>query len=618
MKCENSNSKRTYNTRAQMVFFFLQGCKKYFALSIFFVCLLVLFELVNPKIIGYTVDYIIGDEEKIPQFLLEFVEKIGGRGYALSHLWIFSLIVIGIAFIGALCRYFFRLFNAMGAESLVKRMRDQLYLHITHLPYAWQDVNKTGDIIQRCTSDVDMIKNFISEQMTNLFRMIVMITLALFFMARVHGTLTIAAAVFIPIVIGYSFFFHKKIGESFEKVDTEEGKLSAIAQENLTGVRVVRAFGREKYERDRFESKNESYTNFWVYLMRLLTTFWVTNDVISGAQMITVLSLGAYFAVQGDLSAGDYVAFLSYNGLLVFPVRQLGRVVSEMSKAGISIDRIRYIMNSKVEEDKENAVDFPGSGDIEFKNVSFCYEMEGQNPGETILSEQVLDDVSLTIKKGQTVGILGGTGSGKSTLVHLLDALYELPKNQGSITVNGVDIRDMKKSELRAHIGMVLQEPYLFSRSIEENIKIAKDSATHEDVEKAVATASLSGSIHKFKDGYETYVGERGVTLSGGQKQRTAIAQMLIRTPDIMIFDDSLSAVDSQTDAKIRHGLKEAGKDATVILISHRITTLMQADQIFVLENGKIVERGTHEQLVALDGNYKKIFDLQSASSKEV
>lgn len=616
MKCENYSSKDTYDTRAKMVFFFLKGCKRYFALAILFVCLLVLFELINPKIIGYTVDYIIGDEEKIPSFLLSFVEQIGGRGYALSHLWIFSLIVIGIALGGAICRYCFRLFNSMGAEHLVKRMRDQLYEHITHLPYAWQDVNKTGDIIQRCTSDVDMIKNFISEQMTNLFRMIVMIILALYFMSKVHGILTLVAAAFIPIVIGYSFFFHKKIGESFEKVDTEEGKLSAIAQENLTGVRVVRAFGREKYERDRFETKNESYTNFWVYLMRLLTTFWVTNDMLSGTQMITILSLGAYFAVKGEMSAGDYVAFLSYNGLLTFPVRQLGRVVSELSKAGISIDRIRYIMNSKVEEDKADALDFPGNGDIVFENVSFCYEMEGKNPGEMVLSEPVLSGVSFTIKKGQTIGILGGTGAGKSTLVHLLDGLYELPKENGSIRINGVDIRDMKKSKLREHIGMVLQEPYLFSRSIEENIKIAKAEATHADVERAVEIASLSSSIHKFKDGYETYVGERGVTLSGGQKQRTAIAQMLIRKPEIMVFDDSLSAVDSQTDAKIRKGLKEAGKDSTVILISHRITTLMQADQIFVLEDGRMIESGNHDSLMAQGGNYKKIFELQSAQQE--
>lgn len=603
--------KRTaYDTRLQMIMYFLKGSKRYFALAVFFVFLLVLFELVNPKIIGYTVDFIIGDEASIPAFLLAFIGRLGGREYMLGHLWILAGIVILIALVGAACRYAFSLFNSMGAEHLVKRMRDCLYGHITHLPYSWQDQNNTGDIIQRCTSDVDMIKNFISEQLTNLFRMIVMIIFALTFMARIHVWLTVAAAVFIPVVVMYSLLFHNKIGQSFEKVDTEEGRLSAIAQENLTGVRVVRAFGREKYEKDRFEKKNEGYTFFWVDLMKLLSSFWVINDLISGTQTLTILSLGAYFTVQGQMSAGSYVAFLSLNGLLTFPVRQLGRVVSEMSKAGISIDRIRYIMNSQVESDDAQAVDFPGNGDIEFSHVSFDY-------GELADYKPVLVDVDFTIKKGQTVGILGGTGSGKSTLIHLLDGLYELPKEKGTIRINGVDIRKIKKSELRKHIGMVLQEPYLFSRSLEDNIKIAKAKASHADVEKVVETASLSGAIKKFTDGYQTFVGERGVTLSGGQKQRTAIAQMLIRGSEIMIFDDSLSAVDAETDAKIRSGINSASKDATVILISHRITTIMQADLILVLEDGKIRESGSHDELIAKDGVYKHIYDLQLAQGDE-
>lgn len=598
---------KKFKNRTQILLYFLRGSKRFFALAVVFVILLVLFELVDPKIIGYTIDIVIGDMESIPSFVTNFVESMGGRNYLLEHLFYVSAIVVGIAIFGACFRYCFSLFNAMGAERLVKRMRDTLYEHISHLPYAWQDVNKTGDIIQRCTSDVDMIKNFLSEQLTGLFRMVIMIIMALVFMFRIHFWLSLVAVIFIPIVILYSLIFHNKIGASFEKVDTEEGRLSAIAQENLTGVRVVRAFGREKYERDRFEKKNEAYTNLWVHMMRILATFWVTNDIICGAQMLSVLSLGAYFAVNGELSAGSYVAFLTYNGLLTFPVRQLGRTISEMSKAGISIDRILYIMNSQEEQDVSNAKEFPDNCDIVFDNVSYAYEMEDKTIGE-----EVLKGVSFTAKKGQSIGILGGTGSGKSTLVHLLDGLYDLPQDKGSITIGGVDIRQIKKSELRKHIGIVLQEPYLFSRSLEDNIKIAKEDATHEDVERVVATASLSSSIAKFAEGYDTFVGERGVTLSGGQKQRTAIAQMILRQPEIMIFDDSFSAVDSQTDAAIRAGLEKASKDSTVILISHRLTTLMQADCIFVLDGGRIVESGNHDELMALGGSYRKIFDLQS------
>lgn len=601
---------KRFKKRINMIIYFMEGSKHYFLLSLVFVAFLVLFELVNPKIIGYTVDVIIGNMEAVPAFLASFINNLGGRDYALSHLWIFALLVIAIACIGALSRYAYQLTNSMGAEHLVKRMRDTLYSHITHLPYTWQDMNTTGDIIQRCTSDVDMIKRFISQQMTDLIRMIVLITLAIFFMSQLHLKLTIVSAIFIPVVILYSVFFDKSIGSSFEKCDIEEGKLSAIAQENLTGVRVVRAFGREKYEKDRFLAKNEEYTALWVRMMRILATFWITNDLLSCIQVILIMSLGSYFTIKGEMSAGNFVSFMSYNGLLIFPVRQLGRVISELSKARVSIDRIMYIMNSDEEKEASDAVDFPENGDIVFSNVNYAYETENLSTGN------VLHDLNFTIKKGQTIGILGGTGSGKSTIIHLLDGLYELPEGNGSITINGVDIRKIKKHELRKNIGLVLQEPYLFSRSIEENIKLATDNATHEDVVEAVKTACLANSIGKFKDGYDTYVGERGVTLSGGQKQRTAIAQMLIRKPTIMIFDDSLSAVDAKTDADIRHELKNASGDSTAIMISHRLTTIMGADNIFVIENGRIVESGNHEKLMSENGRYKKLYDLQSAQEE--
>lgn len=610
---KKSMETRVFPTRVSMILYFLKGCKKYFAMAILFVCLLVLFELVDPKIMSYTVDFVVGQEQSIPRFVREWIEELGGRRFVLEHLWIFSGVVIGIAFLGAVCRYTFQLFNAMGAESLVRRMRDTLYDHIIHLPYSWQDENKTGDIIQRCTSDIDMVKNFLSQQMTNLFRMIVMISLALYFMFRLHLVLTLVAFIFVPLVVLYSFSFHKKIGDSFRKVDTEEGKLSAIAQENLTGVRVVRAFGRERYERDRFETKNEYYTGLWVRMMGIMARFWVSMDLICGIQVLTLLCLGSYFAIRGQLSAGQFVEFMAYNALLTFPVRQLGRVVSELSKAGISVDRIRYIMNSQREQDSEKAVEYPGNGDIVFDHVTFSYGKE----------EPVLKDISMTIREGETVGILGGTGSGKSTLIQLLDGLYELSgkdgenESGGRITFHGVEIGKIKKSELRSHVGIVLQEPYLFSRTLEENIRIARQEAKHREVERVVETASLAHSIRRFAQGYKTYVGERGVTLSGGQKQRTAIAQMLIRQPDVMIFDDSLSAVDAKTDAKIRKGIRKAAENTTCILISHRITTIMQADRIYVLDKGRIREEGTHRELLEKGGIYRKIYELQGGGGYE-
>ena len=586
-------SKEKFPTKLSMIWHFLRGSKGYFGLSILFACLVSLLELINPRIIAFTVDSVIDHKEVVlPEGIQNCIDAIGGIDFLRHNLWVIAIIVMIVALLAVSCRYFFQSFTAMGSERLVKTMRDDLFTHIMHLPFKWHSENHTGDIIQRCTSDVDTIKGFLSEQLIYLVRIVILIVLVLFFMFSINVKLALATSAFIPIIVGYSLFFHAKIGNAFEVADEEEGKLSSIAQENLTGVRVVRAFGREAYERERFEKQNEHYTNMWTHLMRLLSAFWMSSDMISNLQMLVVISYGAIITVNGGMSAGNYIAFIAYNSLLLWPVRSLGRTIANMSKAGISIDRLRYIMNSEMEEDKPNAVTPDLLQDIEFKNVSF------------------------KIKAGTTFGILGGTGSGKSTLMYLLDRLYQLPDDHGQITIGGVDIRDMKADWVRENIGMVLQEPYLFSRSLSENIKIAKQSADMKEIRTAAKIASLDEAISHFKEGYNTYVGERGVTLSGGQKQRAAIAQMLIRKPPIMIFDDSLSAVDAETDAKIRAGLKDNIAESTVILISHRITTLMAADHIIVLDKGKVVEEGTHEELLEKQGIYRRIYDMQSQQSE--
>ncbi len=592
-----------FPTRASLLLYFLKGNKRYFARAVIFAALLALLDLVNPKIIEFTVDSVINDKvPELPRIVESIVNAVGGVGFLRGHLYLIGLAVLIVAGAGALMRYLFRISNATGAESLVKRMRDLLYDHIIHLPFSWHGENQTGDIIQRCTSDVDVIRSFISDQLTSLFRISVLIVLAMYFMVSIEWRLALVSAAFIPVIMGYSYFFHSKIGESFQKVDIMEGQLSAIAQENLTGVRVVRAFGREKYERERFENHNRKYVGAWVNLMQILSRFWATGDLFSGLQVMLIVVFGAWFAVNSTMTAGEFIAFVSYNAMLTWPVRMLGRVISELSKAGISIDRIRYIMNSPVEKDRDGAETPPMNRDIVFDHVSFSY-------GEK--SPEVLDDVSFTVKAGSTVGILGGTGSGKSTLMYLLDRLYNLKPDEGRITVGGVDIADIRMEWIRKNVGMVLQEPYLFSRTLAENIAITQESVNMDKIRHAARMAMLDDTIGKFTKGYETFVGERGVTLSGGQKQRAAIAQMLIRQPAVMVFDDSLSAVDAETDAKIRHALEKETGDSTVILIAHRITTLMKADNIIVLDHGRVAESGTHEELLAMNGQYKRIYDLQ-------
>ena len=596
--------KERFDSRLSMVMYFLKGSIGYFVLFIFFACLVSLLDLINPKIISYTVDTVLGDETgKLPGVIDHMLASLGGEAWLKNNLWAVALAVMVVAVAGALCRYFFQYLNGVGSEKLVHNMRNRLFDHILHLPFSWHSENRTGDIIQRCTSDVETIRMFLSEQLTHLFRVVVLIGMALYFMFNMNVQLSLVVVAFIPLIVGYSLYFHTKIGDQFEKVDIEEGKLSAIAQENLTGVRVVRAFGKEAYERSRFKKQNAYYTDFWVRLMKLMSAFWTSSDLVSYLQLLAVMVYGTVLCVNGEITVGTFIAFNSYTAMLMWPIRSLGRTIANMSKAGISIDRLRYIMNAECEDDHGTVTDVNMHGDIVFDHVSYQYENG---------SKDILQDVSFTVKGGTTIGILGGTGSGKSTLMYLLDRLYELPYGNGTITIDGVDIRDIPLSYLRENIGMVLQEPYLFSRTLEENIAIAGRNADHSDVLRASAAAALDHAVSHFKDGYQTFVGERGVTLSGGQKQRTAIAQMLVRNAPIMIFDDSLSAVDAETDAKIRNALKQSTGDSTVILIAHRITTLMNADLIVVLEDGKVAEMGNHAQLMERNGIYRKIHDLQS------
>lgn len=601
-------------TRVSLILDFLRGSIKYFVISILSALCVTGLDMLSPQLIRTTVDGILGDNElKLPEFLMNRIASVGGVGYLRDRLWLIGGLLVIMALFSVAFRYLFMLFNAKGAESLVETMRNRLFSHIQRLPFSWHMQNQTGDIIQRCTSDVDMVKNFVSEQLTSVFRIVILIILSLFFMFSMNPRLTLVALASIPIIIAYSAYFHSKIGRQFMICDENEGILSTIAQENLTGVRVVRAFGREKYEKDRFEKQNNIYTNLWIKLCGFMALFWGAGDLISGLQVMLIVILGAVFCVRGSMTAGEFIAFISYNAMLTWPVRSLGRMISEMSKAGVSIERIRYIMNSDAEQDKPEA-ELAGEGtpemrgDIEFHNVSFSY---GDAP--------ILSDISFKIPQGTTFGILGGTGSGKSTLMHLLNRLYELPKENGRITIGGVDIADMKGSWVRSHIGMVLQESFLFSRTIAENIGITRRGMSLSDIRWAASIACVDEAISEFSKGYDTVVGERGVTLSGGQKQRTAIARMLTQRTPIMVFDDSLSAVDSETDAKIRQALKRNLGDSTVILISHRVTTLMQAECILVLDKGRVAELGSHEELIKKkDGIYRRIYDMQMTLPEEV
>ena len=594
------NFKLSRQQKISLVTRYLRGCWQFFAAGLVCACLGMALNALTPQIIRLTVDSILGEKApEIPAFLLEWLGWEGLRQQPLRALWYAAAGVMLVAVLRGVCSFGQRLNLAKGSESYVKAIRDDLYRHIQHLTFAWHKAHPTGDIIQRCTSDVDVIRSFVCNQMVEVVRTVFLICLYLSIMFSMNVKLSLVALLFIPIVGITSGVFYAKISTRFKAADEAEGDLTTCAQENLTGVRVVRAFGREKYEEDKFHHKNHHFSQLWIKLGKLLSVYWASGTLMTSLQVMVIILCGIVETVEGGMTLGSFMAFISYNEALAWPVRSLGRVLSEMSKAGVSLDRVGYILNSPEEQDVADAVE-PLQGDIVFDHVTFGYE-----------GQEVLQDVSFTIHEGETFAILGGTGSGKSTLVHLLDRLYDLKDDQGVITMGGVDIRTMKREALRRNIGLVLQEPFLFSQTIGENICATRPKADPEEMRKAASIACVDDAITAFPDGYETVVGERGVTLSGGQKQRVAIARMLMQQAPVMIFDDSLSAVDAETDTKIRTALRETLDKATVILVSHRITTLMQADRILVLDGGRVSDLGTHQELISRPGIYKDIYDIQ-------
>jgi len=605
--------KKPASGKYALVWKFMKGSRTMLVLCVLMAGVMALADMISPQIIRTAIDYVIpkeADVTKCSAVVTDLVNRAGGFDYLRDNLWVMALAIVAVALVKVLSQYGYTIFNTRASETMTKTMRDSLYAHIQKLPFNWHMKNHTGDIIQRCTSDIETVRGFVARQMTGLVRTVILVLMAAAFMLSMNVTLALVAIVPMPFIVWYSVHFHNSVGEKFMKCDESEGRLSAMVQENLTGVRVVRAFGRERYERDRFEKFNGEYTGLWVGMGKLLARFWSVMDVITGLQIMLIVVLGAVMCINNEnMSSGEYIAFIAYNASLIWPIRELGRVISEMSRVGVAVERIRYIVDSDIEHDRPEASDHDMTGDIRFDHVSFAYEG----------CPEILHDISFEMKAGTTLGILGGTGSGKSTLMLLLDRLYDLPDDaEGSITVGGVDIRDIKRECVRRNIGMVLQEPFLFSRTLKENLMITNDDLTMESIRDAARSACLDETIEGFTKGYETFVGERGVTLSGGQKQRAAIARTLTQNTPIMIFDDSLSAVDTETDAKIRKALQARFGSASIILISHRITTLSKADKVIVLDKGAVAEMGTPQELSHAGGLYQRICEIQSMHGEEV
>ncbi|PJH76281.1 MAG: ABC transporter ATP-binding protein, partial [Anaerolineae bacterium CG_4_9_14_0_8_um_filter_58_9] len=533
--------------------------------------------------------------------LRNFADTILGDAVPFAGTLERTLIVIALGFVGLAIveggfTYFSGRLAAYSAEGITRRLRNFLFDHIQRLSFAYHSKTPTGDLIERVTSDVDSVRSFFNEQAIGIGRIVFLFVINFAAIWQLNWKLALASIVVIPIILIVSLWFFKKVTKAYEKYQEQEALLSTTLQENLTGVRVVKAFARQEYEKAKFEKDNwEKFLRGKAFL-RMHSLFWPLSDIACGFQMLGGFIYAAILAIHGEITVGTYPAYVGLVVWLIWPMRNLGRIIVQTSTGLVSYGRLMEIVKQEREPLTEGRVQAqgPARGEIVFENVSFQYEDSSAN---------VIKDVSFRVLPGQSVALLGSTGSGKTSLVNLLPRFHEY--TDGHILLDGAELKDYPRQYLRSQIGIVEQEPFLFSRSIGENITygVGRD-VPQEEIEAAAQAAAIHEVILTFPDGYKTLVGEKGVTLSGGQRQRMAIARTLLKNPRILILDDSTSSVDTETEAEIRAALNRLMENRTTFIIAHRIQSVMNADLILVMDKGAVVQMGRHEELVAQDGMY--------------
>ncbi|GAB4486511.1 MAG: ABC transporter ATP-binding protein [Anaerolineales bacterium] len=544
-----------------------------------------------------------------------FADLVGGEAQPIVPDLGQTFLLIGLAFVGfAAVEGGFAFLSgrlaAYTAEGITRRLRNFLFDHIQRLSFTYHSTTPTGDLIERVTSDVDALRRFFSEQAIGVGRILLLFFINWFAILSISLKLGLVSVISIPPILLVSVWFFKKVTKAYEEYQEQEAALSTALQENLTGVRVVKAFARQDYEKGKFEKENWGKYLKGKILLFMHSLFWPLSDIVLGLQMLGGFVFAGLMVINGEITVGTYLAYVGLVVWLIWPIRNLGRLIVQTSTGMVSYGRLLEIMKQEREDLFGGKVqpNEPVKGEVTFENVSFMY-----SDGET----DVLKNVSFTVKPGQSVALIGSTGSGKTSLVNLLPRFHEY--TGGRILVDGVDIRDYPREYLRQQIGIVEQEPFLFSRSIRENIAIGVNRrVSDEEIESAARAAAIHEAIMSFPDGYKTIVGEKGVTLSGGQKQRVTIARTILKNPRILILDDSTSSVDTETEAEIRQALNSLMENRTTFIIAHRIQSVMNADLIVVLDKGEIIQMGTHAELVAQDGMYRKIYDIQTRVDDEL
>ncbi|MCF7687418.1 MAG: ABC transporter ATP-binding protein/permease [Cephaloticoccus sp.] len=541
--------------------------------------------------------------------VLWLLHLLGGAEHLRNNLWLAPAAMVLLSAIGGVFSYLKGWQASLASDGIARRLKNQLYNHLNHLPARHHDLSDTGDLVQRCTSDVETTRQFLASQVMDIGNAFILAGTALPLMLSLNVPMTLVSFSLIGPIVIYGYVYFRQVRHVFKGVEEAEGALTGVVQENLTGIRVVRAFSRHEFERAKFAEPNALYRDRAVRMIKLMAWYWSISDIVAISQIGLTLIVGAHWIATGQLTVGVLFAFLAYLGIMMWPVRQMGRILTDLGKTTVALNRIKEILAVAPESEPpaDPAVTAqPLSGQISVADLHF-HHASSDLPAT---GRGALNGISFAVKPGETLAILGPSGSGKSTLMHLLLRLYDY--RQGSIRFDGHELSTLPRKWLRGQIGVVMQEPFLFSKSLRENLRLGHSTAPENEIESAARAACIHDTILGFEHGYETVIGERGITLSGGQRQRVAIARAVLKQAPLLILDDAMSAIDAETETMILDALKARRGHATTLVIAHRLATLVHADRILVLDHGRIIQTGTHAELAAQDGLYRRLWQIQT------
>ena len=561
-----------------------------------------------PLIASTTIDYALSEEVKEGVLTSRIAALLGGGNYIRQHLWLPAFLMILLTILAGGFNYLKGRLSAEASDGLARGLKDRLYDHLQRLPVRYHDRAETGDLIQRCTSDVETLRLALASQVVEVSNAVLLLLTAVPIMFLLDWRMTLVSFVLVLPLILFGYFYVGKVKHRFAEVAEAEGEVTRMVQENLTGLRVVRAFSRAKFENEKFSVPNQEYRDKSLHLLRLMSVYWSTSDLVVLCQQGLTLFVGIHFIAEGSLSVGTLFAFIMFLNIILWPVRQMGRTLTELGKSTVALTRIGEILSVAEESSPEAPAVLEGraQGRIQVQGLSFGHDSD----------EVTLKELTFTVEAGETLAIVGPSGSGKTTLINLLLRLYDY--EQGSIRLDGSELKELNRQWVRSQFSIVMQEPFLYSKSLADNLRLARPTASDEELFEATRMADIHEAILSFNDGYETLVGERGVTLSGGQRQRGTLARAILQDAPILLLDDALSAVDAETESAILSALRQRQGRRTTLVIAHRLSTLSHADHVLVLEEGRITQRGTHSELIVKEGLYRRLWEIQTATEDEL